>query len=1450
MASTEAVPKNLTVPIKLDAFIFNHSACDGVDVKKAKIAPITQPNYTFLRLEDYMVQNDILDPTDLHNSAPSSINPRFTDLGRRAVRQERVGAYLHWIVPRPFRSGTASTSSAEKCHPNVLRSMGIDSASVPLNWDGHNTGNPTADTTVPVFLPIPNRWLVIRTLDPDDPTTQPQGTNIERVKAWVIESDKTRSIDALGLDIDLQVDVAPFITSLGSFLSGDKRPDLIKVDEQAEVFIGSCYDATKWSETAAEDDKSRVQLTAGSSSNQLFMDYQYHCGNVFSMVDNFAYTASDGSVKHLQSANASYYVIGWQRSPKQDIMFLKDAKIKTIEETLTRAMRLTALSMDLRSKTIPDKQLLQDWTSSPDSARTLCHGALYNVRWLDGWDPKSETNKPPAVPADDLAEKMAEGENIAVGTTPIDSILAHVIRHDPDSGLESFIHKLDQFLKAEDESVRGQEVAADEIQNINYHHFEGGSQYALSERDLSDPSKRPAEAQERQLQSLNARRLMFDSLRRREQQLQWDIFSVWWKYISDIDNLKGKHNDEYSSQVRDIYDTVIKIRDFAAKLIKSIEDDIEEGDCISPKEAVLGSFHQQNDPTLLLAGLQPGWPKDFRQALYVRLDNQLISSSNNADDEEIKCIYQIKCLPLDVQSTGIGLVKEFLELGPKDDSNKRRDKQVPPLYHDLPYPNLPVSPGNPWRDQWSSTQPWFPLYIEWKAQYYHIPFDKWGFIESTMRPTGTTKRLSYGLTEDVTSGLQDDLRVLSGRTLILPQPSFSLRIRLDRIFDTIPEKKLNEKLEKGKREELYKGLDELGFLSSPLSGLHDHLATRATGTHIKPLVRIPGYAPVALQDAVDAADKIGITKDLLTAIDVQSGLTPYGAQVGLNNNQISAFKPVTHGQMRFLSINIIDKFGQAVHAVNPLEYDFPSPPIYPAKGDYYQTSATKEDIPNVVDPGRSTTEHCEFIQLPPTINQPARLNAEFMERKDNTWKVMNAWDSPIWGWVVINFVDNGLQFFQHDGTFYREVRVSQGSQSKNLTWLPFEPPKTAGTAGITQLDYLIQRMTIGEGAKQCLLEFQDMIAMSVRYTQEAPDAYGQFLNALVGKPLALVNMGWSLELSTKSWKNQSTVNDNDKLSLPYGLLPGDGQKQYSFPVKFGDMDRSYDGLIGYFLGREEKETRDGPEDNLNLNKCYTYYGTNLISKTLPKSGPKPKGHSDNFHTSIERAKEGDKHLLVHISSKYPHFNPTWNDPDPMRFGAPADNPAEIAAGYARERDSTMQIFGALVDPFLPINAYSSILPIKSLRLPTWTWESALKKMTTFMHAGPLIVTENMPDYDAERTLGRKYNLKDLKPEDLKGAVSLPTLQVADWNWLQPYDRPIDKNQVFEGLNSDTDSEDKSFDGETINNDQPGQAYVPFSIQQMDDRPMFQKTPYTAIEGYMQLKMPIESKAPQKGNGNP
>lgn len=440
------------------------------------------------------------------------------------------------------------------------------------------------------------------------------------------------------------------------------------------------------------------------------------------------------------------------------------------------------------------------------------------------------------------------------------------------------------------------------------------------------------------------------------------------------------------------------------------------------------------------------------------------------------------------------------------------------------------------------------------------------------------------------------------------------------------------------------------------------------------------------------------------------------------------------------------------------------------------------------------------------------------------------WENPIWGWLVVNYADYGLQVFRQDGTFYREVRLGGPTgASEGLKWLPFDPPTTKSSAtnaanDVQQLELLIEKLSSATaGGHATYMEaFFSMIEQSVAMNQAAPpSSYSSFASAVVGKPLALVNIGYSLELSGPEPKNWSTV-ITQPADMGFLQDPANPNKKlYTFDYKLGDVERTFDGLVGYFKTRPAKSsTVPGLQSDYDLENLFTFFTDGMA----PTGDPRKQLDDDTN----------------------PHFEkltPYWTglpDTTKMNPTKQADRDS-LANSIATSHRSQMTIFGAICDPFLPIHAYSGILPNVALKLPSWTVDTAMSQMTAFWHSGPLVVTRDVPAaYDTNKPVDADYsktllNTTPLTPAQAALLPPPPTVQIpltkplasasggeATYKWLQPYtvSSTVGKNTVVQ----------TKFNPIDISGDSASGADA--SMMRLESGP------YTALEGFVQLVKPI------------
>jgi hypothetical protein len=796
------------------------------------------------------------------------------------------------------------------------------------------------------------------------------------------------------------------------------------VEQQAEVFIGNKTDATKWTEDDPRSQlvlKKRIKpLSLLNSSNQLFADYQPHNSNVFSMLDDFSYVNDLGDDTVMQLATASYYVLGWHSDSTEDPFYM-------LPETTTQQIRLTSLMMDLQGS--GDKGHVDNWLSAQTAAQCLCHGAVYNVAW-------NANSAPTVVPAKDAAAqltKCAPNIPISIGYSPTDALITYVAAHqNTDSGivqeLEKDLWSIQTLLRVQDDGVDTQLEAKDLLYNYGYARTAGGTKWHMS--GASD-GVLPTTSQQSDLIDLYNTQLALDNALRTLRYLQWQLFSVWWKYVSgayegDPITVASKVSKEIAtplvnrisallgSGAGDPTNTIAWLKSEQTRLTGKLP--VEQG--------AAPGFYQQKDPTLMVGGIDAGWAVDYLDKLNIRLGFQIPTYHHPPDPmwSEFDTptgssgLLQkiVPRLPEEVQATALSLLREFQALKPSVTDPHIDSGTYLPLYHDQgpanPNQTDPPPPTAPWRDRWNG-QPWFPLFVEWEAKYFHIPFEDFDLSSRPENDSASAQNvLRYGIVQGKKlMNTVSDVRNISGRILLLPQPSFSLRSAVTQLFHNMRSADLDKYLSESERNILLNQIGDLAYLSHPLSGLTDHLTTRVQGTHIKPTQRPPGEKITAMDAAATASQAAGIGETEILLLQAETNVTPYGRNVttvayGDPGTLPPPMKLVNHGQLRFTALNVIDKFGQAICALDPNPVPQAQlPHVAPALSDIYVCQEAEPGVPNVVDSGIAPPA-CEFVQLTPSINQPTRLNSYFVKQDpDNsaTWRPVYDWESPIWGWVVV-----------------------------------------------------------------------------------------------------------------------------------------------------------------------------------------------------------------------------------------------------------------------------------------------------------------------------------------------------------------------------------------------------------------------------------------------------------------
>lgn len=645
---------NVCIPMHLDAFALSPACCDG----ESRIAPYTQPNYTALRLDNHLIQHDVLDHVDFHNTSPASKNPRLADLGVKPpnnLKSNRMGVHLHWSLPRFYRTGSASSTSSQAG---------------------------SADPSNPVFPKIPNRWLVTRHIKNHQPSNA-----LPEFQSWVVESNAVRYLTEIGDDVDLESEVAPFVS-----YEGDPNLDRI-LEAQSEVFLGQKFDLAGWKEPSASKHQ---PLTLMNSSNPLFPDYALHNTNVLSVLDNFSFKKNPGD-KDFQYASAvqcDYFVVGWHQDSSEDPLN------SPVEADLTS--RLSNLMLQL------DSQSAKDYGGNENKTRCLLYGAIYDVKY-------DSTKKPDSSVAETSAmnfTKPVKMEPLSVGTTPLDGILTFLDAHQSDADsifgtahgtgntLAEDITGLAQFLYATADEYDARVQAQDLMAHQSFAKADGGFKWSYAKASTAgDTPAVPSTSEAQALRTLNEAQVKLDACNRQLTSLQWELFAEWWKYVSEyIPELQQPARQAYYTTIVTGITKAIWGEDQKSGLlatITSLKNQIAGMQSDLYKSSVRDPFFTRTDPTLCIAGLDSGRPQDFLDPLTVLLDHELSSDTTAVPPIFVGAANPV---PADngLQATAVKLLAQCLK-------NSNTQNGVT---------SVPQTTGF---QAWGDRNPFVPLFIEWES---------------------------------------------------------------------------------------------------------------------------------------------------------------------------------------------------------------------------------------------------------------------------------------------------------------------------------------------------------------------------------------------------------------------------------------------------------------------------------------------------------------------------------------------------------------------------------------------------------------------------------------------------------------------------------------------------------------------------------------------------------------
>lgn len=1280
MSSQDAAPpaqKNFTVvvPMAVQALV----VAQDFPSSAAQFAPLIEPDYaTLLQHEKAGAPtHDLMDDLDLsYWRMQARYSTRFINPSTGELRSDRCGVYLSWCLPRLYRAAITATKSAMDATAGLQGSgkKEWDSRKARAGFKGGDVyGSQAAKDESVQFRPAPDRWIVVRQVRGKPSLT----------KYVLVESNCIRRIDHLDVGEDYESGTSPAMDT--------SRP----IEDQPLLRMGRARPLAQIN-TMTEGRGYRVPFNSFELGHEYFADYAPHNMGVFSYFDN---------LEGIDAELVDYSVIGFHSSAKESdpLTFVDSHRLipdgpraSEDDEDELELMSNKELLDALHLKFSQDTPAAANFerASASIAGRTLTQGILRNVRW-SRTDSRGMTWPAALLQGDVYAENP-----ISVGLHMLDALETYL--HFAMSGnpgaqatTQSALSQLVIRIMAEKDDPDSLRKAAEDAASQSFLARPQGIAWALPKEEGETIPKDAAKDLVPRLKILNQSQVVVNTCAREIKQLIQSLYACWWNAAS-LRKVPLQEHQPARDKIRTEARKIVARLDELDKCIKKTQNSVH-----SAKEVLKGligkkeleaiptsPFGQHQDPTVLMAGAKSGWPDKFNETLPVRLASEISpDASTVVTQDEAWLESEFK----DISRPVVSLLRELEAPSPKGVSN--------------PYEAV---------EDMNNTQGWFPLFLEWELEYYHVPFDRWR-LESDQ----DTGRWRYVIPTDsqlllpIDKDVGKDVRIITGRSAFLPETGKSLRTRIEQLLAQSSEKTDQDK----KRfEETLRDATGLEYFVADLSGLAEHLTTRRRGHHPRPKA----------DDDSGIEETLGLQAGDLHPLETNgpSNLAPYGISTPLDpayTDEFSPFKPVTHGQARFTKFAIVDKFGQVVSGIRlgPTGDGAMYPCISPslACGTIPAVKGSESEYwPNTVVEAENEHGHCQFFQIPPRINQPARLNAHFLEplsdaqfRSSETpvRKIASEWDNPIWAWVLPNFHNHSVQVYGPLGDFIIEMLIID--ETKTVI-------ASDGPSGVTgrptpsgRLRVLIDAIRDHE---LCTSLF-DMLTGANDSVLTTGTSFDSALPAALGRPFCIADVGVSIELSSPPLEDASLLSSASP-ELELGA--------YEFPVALGNHTAAFDGLVGTFPASGD------------IDKIASAYTRDSEQLTGSSPGIVKKRRAESEH------------------------------PQPLRL-KPYFLPGTLDETLDEEHCKRLTVVSAILDPKTPMHIYSgSLFPVASLPLPRWPIDDALRKLRAFFAVGPILVPSK-PAQDDLRIM----------VVDPDGSKPGPTIQmplgggegVNAWQWLQP-----------------------------------------------------------------------------------
>jgi hypothetical protein len=1011
---------------------------------------------------------------------------------------------------------------------DVVASFGPLASKVPLvqgihlHWAlpaGLSHGVPDEDGRQ-VFPAVPERWLVTRIVVDTATAGQPQVAT----RSWVVESDR--------------LSTAPTATS------GPQQPTVPvpPTPDQNFRYLGESFDLDGWHEAGDTAERLKPPLTAVGYGEPAFAGFYPNCCTSFGFHDPL----TDLTGYQPATSTVSYHVAGWYGNGAAD---------------------------PLGSGAVVSGANRYGWTWSgtPAPTATVCSGVVTGITW-----------NPEQAYLDDPAQALT----VAVADTgpeALSALMASMLGRDlaGTGDVERLLNALQFGLLSNSAQVDSQPTFEEAMHQAGFAALTGGSTWSVvavggSGGGSAGGDEVPLpDALAHDLNALNVLQLEADALAREVQARRRQLFADWYRYLlvsygpdpsPDLQEAARIYLDAEAQAIDAIVrlgGTLDSLDARIAAAAVAIRAQLPPATLSLRGDTVAAPYREPTDPVLVLSGADVTVAERHRPegvGLPCRLDDQVVSGVTldpglvpGATRQVIPAavLPGLAVLPRQAPATLLqALLHEAILLSPPlqpvvaaacaaqgGTANpavlgfaatvgalRQAAQQFVSGVAPAGVAHAGTAPEAVTLRTWTGT-PWLPMLLQYRVAFHPMqyidPVSGGGYAPDFV---GTSFRLPAGHVDlQYAQGEPQALQLYSGSTLLTGGPVADMAGEIQRFLS-------NTGNSDPELATILARLQSLPLLAQRLTGTAQAMLMQAL------VLQMQVSDPLASSPVIEQ-----FVADVAAAVGGETTVSPLPDE---------SFNPLRTGTLSIQQLRIVDSFGRFK--------DYTAPSVV---------------LSSVLQPPAALNLPAGTAFLPPRITQASRLLFRWLAASDDSVETnSHPATTPVFGWLVPNWLDRALVIYNTAGTALGELALSIDGTSALWTPSPggaFPPSATIETvfAGQNQhlRDFAVAVYAGGDSA--FLAPFFAAVRESLDFTLPAAFRENAETAVLAGQPLALARAGLSLEVPggtapSQSWASfKARVRDNAQ--------PDDaGLSGVKFPVRLGGPQRLDDSLVGFWVQKD------------------------------------------------------------------------------------------------------------------------------------------------------------------------------------------------------------------------------------------------------------------------------------------